>query len=86
MYYVYILKSEYNRYYIGSTENLDERLKHHLGGYTPSTKRLGRLRLVLSQEYDTLVEARSVERKLKKLKRKDYIEKMVDEGFIRMRP
>ncbi|KKW02101.1 MAG: hypothetical protein UY52_C0024G0017 [Parcubacteria group bacterium GW2011_GWC2_49_9] len=38
--------------------------------------------LVLSQEYPTLVEARRIERRIKKFKRKDYIEKIVKDGFI----
>ena len=87
MAYVYILKSrEDGRYYIGSTTNIKERLSHHFGGHTPSTKKFGKLQLELAQEYFTLKEARNVERKLKKLKRRDYINKIVKEGFIKTRP
>ena len=86
MAWVYILKTKANKFYVGSTENLKERLKHHKGGYTPSTKSLQFDSLILSQEYKTLTEARSVERKLKKLKRRDYIEKMVQDGYIRIQP
>jgi len=85
MAYIYILKSRGGRFYIGSTTNLKERLKHHFGGFTPSTKRFGYVELVFSQEYPTLQEARMIEKKLKNLKRKDYIEKIVKEGKIRMR-
>jgi len=42
--------------------------------------------IVLTQEYKTLECARKVERKLKKLKRKDYVEKMVKDGYIKMSP
>jgi len=39
MSYVHILESlRDGRYYIGSTVDLDKRLKHHIGGFTPSTK------------------------------------------------
>ena len=39
MYYIYILFSlKTNKYYVGSTEDLQRRLKHHNGGSTPSTK------------------------------------------------
>jgi len=86
MVFVYILKSDSGRYYVGSTLDMSDRLRHHAGGYTPSTKRLGNVHLVLRQKYETLAEARSVERKLKKLKRKDYIEKIVKEGYIKIRP
>jgi len=44
------------------------------------------LEIVLSQEYATLTEARRVERKIKKLKRKDYLGKMVTDGYIRITP
>ena len=73
MAWVYILKTKSYKYYVGSTDNLEARLKHHFGGYTPSTKSLGVEKLLLRQEYKTLQEARSVEKKMKNLKRKDYI-------------
>jgi putative endonuclease len=39
MYYVYILfSSKTGKYYIGSTDNLEGRLKHHNAGSTSSTK------------------------------------------------
>ncbi len=39
MYYIYVLFSQKtNRYYIGSTDDLQGRLKHHNAGSTPSTK------------------------------------------------
>ena len=82
--YVYILKSVRNKYYVGSTTDLKNRIKHHEGGFTPSTKRLGKPYLVFSQKYKTLREARIVERRLKKLKRRDYIEKIIKNGFIKM--
>ena len=84
MAYVYILKSDSGRYYIGSTLNLSARLRHHRNGFTPSTKKLGQMSLVLKQEYLTLQEARFIETKLKRLKRKDYIEKIVRDGIIKM--
>ncbi len=43
------------------------------------------IKLVLSQQYDSLVMARKIERKIKFLKRKDYIEKMVKDGCIKMK-
>ena len=41
--------------------------------------------LVFSQEYKELRQARKIERKIKELKRKDYIEKIIDDGYIKMR-
>lgn len=86
MSFVYILQNDIGKYYIGSTINLEDRINHHMGGYTPSTKRLGNLRLIFSQKYHTLKEARSVEMKLKKLKRHDYIANIVKDGFIKIKP
>lgn len=66
--------------------DLIKRVKHHKGGHTPSIKKLGEIELVFQQEYESLKDARSVEAKLKKLKRKDYLEKIVQDGKIRISP
>lgn len=58
-------------------------MRHHKNGYTYSTKRFGGVDLVFSQEYETLKKAREVEMWLKKLKRKDYIEKIIEDGCIK---
>jgi putative endonuclease len=87
MAWVYILKSlNDGRYYIGSTTDLNKRLVHHKNGHTPSTKRFGQIDLVFSQQYEKLSDARIVERKLKKLKRKDYLTKIINDGLIKIKP
>ena len=86
MAWVYILKTNSGKYYIGSTTDLSARLKQHAAAHTFTTKRLGLDELVLSQEYATAKEARVVERKIKKLKRRDYIEQMIKDGYIRLLP
>ncbi len=83
---VYILKSNLGKYYIGSTYNLERRLAQHAEGHTHSTKRMGYMELVFSQEYKSLKDARNVEFHIKKLKRKDFVEKIVKEGYIRITP
>jgi len=86
MAWVYILQSTRDkRFYIGSTSNLKSRIRHHNGGFTPSTKRFGEMRLVFSQEYAILSQARHIEQRLKKLKRHDYIEKIIKDGEIKLR-
>ena len=85
-FFVYILKSESGKYYVGSTNDLDRRFKQHISGHTHSTKRMKNLELAFSQEYKSLKNARSVEKKIKKLKRKDYIEKMIENGYISIEP
>lgn len=86
MAFVYILGFPSGKFYIGSTVDLADRMAHHAGRYTPSTKRLGISALLLAQEYSTLKDARSVEYKLKKLKRRDYIAKIVEDGYIKIVP
>lgn len=86
MAWVYILKTKSGRYYIGSTPDIERRFYQHIHKHTHSTSRLYPEKILLKQEYRTLKEARSVEYKIKKLKRKDYIEKMIKEGYIRTLP
>jgi predicted GIY-YIG superfamily endonuclease len=65
MAWVYILKGS-KRHYLGSTVDLDARIAQHRRGHTHTTKRLGEtLELVASKEFETLKEARSVERMLR---------------------
>ncbi|MEI7810454.1 MAG: GIY-YIG nuclease family protein [bacterium] len=84
--YVYILKNQNGRFYIGSTMNLELRMRQHLSGQTISTRRMGVLEMVFYQEYKNLKVARKIEYKLKNLKRHDYIASIVEDGFIKMKP
>lgn len=82
--YVYILQNQKTgKFYIGSTSNLNKRLRHHKAGGTPSTKRIKPDKLVFKQWFDTLEKARGAEQKLKRMKRKDYIQKIVKDGYIK---
>lgn len=83
MAWVYILKDDSDHCYVGSTIDLDARIKHHKSGHSPATKHFSDPYLALSQEYDTLSEARKVENKLKSFKRRDYIEKIISDGYIK---
>ena len=87
MSFVYILIGESGKYYIGSTSDLVRRVaQHNSRNHTHTTKRMGKPSLIFSQKYNTLDDARSVELKLKKLKRKDYIEKIINDGYIKIKP
>lgn len=83
--FVYILKNKQGRFYIGSTDNLVRRLHQYEFGHTQTTRNMKEFKNVLAQEYPSLGIARKIERKIKKLKRKDYIEKMITDGYIRMK-
>ena len=41
-------------------------------------------KLMFTQEFATIHEARIIELKLKKLKRKDYIKQIIDDGIIKL--
>ena len=82
---MYILKDNNGRFYIGSTDDLRRRIYQHKIGHTQTTRNMTNPSLVLTQEYESLEMARKVERKLKNLKRKDYIEKMVSDSYIKIK-
>ncbi len=85
MAYVYILQSLRNgKYYIGSTLDLEERVKKHNLGQVYSTKRLLPLKIVFRQNYSDIQTARKIENKLKKFKRRDFLDKIIAEGKIRI--
>jgi len=84
--YVYILQSEKNgRFYIGSTSNINHRIKVHKSGGVRATKGMLPVNLLLAQEYSTFQEARSIEIRLKRFKRKDYLERIIRDKIIKMR-
>lgn len=84
--YVYILRDRTGKFYIGSTSEIERRLNQHMSGHTQTTRNMVDPILVLVQEYHNLDVARKIERKIKKLKRKDYIEKMIHDGKIKIKP
>ena len=71
-----------NRYYIGSTTNLERRFQEHCCGKVTSTRSYLPVQLVFKHECVTYKEARALEKRLKQFKRKDFIEKIVREGKI----
>jgi putative endonuclease len=83
MFFVYILEAaESKRYYIGQTENLEERLKNHNQGRNLSTKAYIPWKLKWRKEFETRSEAVKIERKLKGIKKRVLLEKFVyDNSF-----
>jgi putative endonuclease len=65
MFYVYVLKNPANRLYIGSTENLEKRVKQHQEGGARWTSTHRPWELVYSETYLTRAEAMKRERALK---------------------
>ena len=72
------------KFYIGSTNDLSRREYQHKNKHTHSTARMKNPKIIFTQEFDTLEIARKIELRLKKLKRKDYIQKVVKDGLIKI--
>jgi len=82
---VYFLQSLKNqRYYIGSTINLEKRFDEHNKGLVKAIKYLRPLRIVFFQKYLFIRDARRIEYRLKKLKNRNIIERIIDEGIIKL--
>ena len=74
-YYVYILYSEgFKKYYIGQTQDLQERLVKHNNGYNDSTKPYRPWKLLLAIEKKSRSESVVLEKKLKNLSKKKISE------------
>jgi len=82
--YVYILKGINSKFYVGSTADIKNRIRQHQHGHTQTTRNMGKFNIALIQEYEDIKTARKIEFKIKGLKRKDYIEKIIKDGFIRI--
>ena len=57
MFYVYVIKNDKNRNYVGHTNNIERRIHEHNGGLSPYTKNRGPWRLFYLEEYFTRSEA-----------------------------
>ncbi|MDX1699120.1 MAG: GIY-YIG nuclease family protein [Melioribacteraceae bacterium] len=66
MYKVYVIySSNFERYYVGITEDIEVRLKQHNSGKTKSTKAYVPWEVVLTEDYETRLAARNREKYLK---------------------
>jgi len=79
MYFVYILKSlNDNGYYIGQTQNVDDRIKKHNQGKVRSTKPRAPFVLIKKETFNTRAEAMHRESYLKKLKGGNEFRKIIE--------
>lgn len=79
MFFTYILISKLdNSYYVGSTNNLENRLKKHNSGFVKSTKGRVSWELVYSEKYDNLSSARIRENQIKNWKSRLAIERLIE--------
>ncbi len=66
MFYVYVIKSKnHNWYYVGSTQNVENRLLQHNARKVRSTKFRSPYELIYTEEYQTVVMARKREKEIK---------------------
>ncbi|WP_426326241.1 GIY-YIG nuclease family protein [Pedobacter sp. R-06] len=78
MFYTYILFSKIrDKYYIGSTVNLTERLKKHNTNHSGFTGHTGDWHIVWFEIFDSLRDARIKENQIKKWKSRVMIEKLI---------
>jgi putative endonuclease len=74
MFFVYILYSQSSKkYYIGSTKDIHARVARHNAGKVPSTKSHTPWKLIHTEEFETLSEARLRELKIKSWKNPTYM-------------
>ena len=77
-YYVYILYSKkVDKYYVGYCADLESRLSRHNAGATPSTKNGRPWILVYHEEFNNKTDTIKRERQIKKMKSRQYIEKLI---------
>ena len=77
-YFVYVIKSEIDgSYYIGSTQDITERLERHNQGRSKYTKVKCPWNLVYIEEHPNRAKAVRRENEIKARKRKDYIASLV---------
>ena len=66
MFYVYVLKSkEFDRFYVGMTNNINRRLREHNKGKSKSTAFYKPWKLFFQENFETSEEARQREKFLK---------------------
>ena len=78
---IYILKSlKDGSYYVGSTNNLEDRFKRHNEGRVASTKPRRPWKLVYSEEHPDRSSAAKRENEIKAHKRRAFIEALIEKN------
>ena len=76
MYYIYVLQDKLSsKFYVGHTNNIEERIKRHNEGRSGYTKR-GQWKLYYFEKYKTRSEAMRREKEIKYKKSRRYIENL----------
>ncbi|WP_427875403.1 GIY-YIG nuclease family protein [Flavobacterium sp. MMS24-S5] len=79
MFYIYIIYSKtLDKYYVGSCQNIEQRLKDHLNSRSKFTKIVKDWVLKYSETFATRSEAYQRELQIKKMKSRKYIETLIE--------
>ena len=79
MFYTYILHSHnFDRYYVGQTNNIEKRFERHQNGYVKSTKPYRPWVLSFYEEFDSRAKAMKRETYLKSLKSKTALMNIIE--------
>jgi len=82
-YWVYILRSETtSQYYVGHTNDLDDRLRRHNEGRVEATRSRGPWQVIYSKKFSTRKGATAHERAIKNRKSRRYIETLCTDGPV----
>ena len=77
MFYVYVLRSEKTgRRYVGSTQDIEERLQQHNSGQSLATRHGAPWKLIHHEEFPTRAEAVGRERFFKTGKGRDFLDQL----------
>lgn len=78
-FYVYIIQSrKNNRFYIGQTKDINDRLRRHNNGESLATKFGVPWKLIHLEKFNNRSEAMKREKYLKSLKNKEYLRKLIN--------
>jgi len=83
--FVYIIQRvEKDEFYVGSAADVANRLKQHNAGNVVATKYKRPYKLVFQQQFDSLDAAKRIERRIKSWRRRDWIERTISDGEIKV--
>jgi putative endonuclease len=83
MYFAYIIESQSTqKWYYGSTSDLDKRLDGHNKGLNVSTRNRGPWKFIFVRSFELEKEARDFELYLKKSRNKEFIRRQFSGYFI----
>lgn len=83
LFYLYILHSaKLDKFYIGSTSNLEARLQKHLSNHKGYTSRTKDWEIMYSEKFESKIEAEKREKQIKNWKSKQMIIKLIAQNKV----